>query len=198
MLSAALAGRLEPAGADVVRRRTGSVFFLERKNQEIFAHQVPERQATPHLNGQKSFCFFFFRKRRVLCFLPEAVNGCEVYDSLQLRPLLLCPARQAGGGQDWWRDATMERDRCRSTLHCGRRDRTGDRSARWREDAAERSVIPASESGARSRVMAALCCVYVHRDDANAASYAGRGMLMVAGAADRACYCCSSRVNVPA
>ena len=99
MLSVALAGRLEPAGADVVRRRIGSVFFLERKNQEIFAHQVPERQATPHLNGQKSFCFFFFRKRRVLCFLPEAVNGCEVYDSLQLRPLLLCPARQAGGGR---------------------------------------------------------------------------------------------------
>ena len=55
---------VEPASGPCCRGREESMFFLERKNQRTFAHGVPGPSHAAGVLWAKSFCFFFFRKRR--------------------------------------------------------------------------------------------------------------------------------------
>jgi lipoprotein-releasing system permease protein len=53
------------------------LFFLERKNQRTFVRSERRRCNRSVPNEQKSFCFFFFRKRRILMFnaFERAIAG---------------------------------------------------------------------------------------------------------------------------
>jgi hypothetical protein len=50
---------LPPAGKEA------SMFFFEKNNQKTFARLQARQTASKR---EKSFCFFFFRKRRILAY----------------------------------------------------------------------------------------------------------------------------------
>jgi hypothetical protein len=50
------------------------MFFFEKKNQKTFAYGLRLSRG-PRQHKQKSFCFFFFRKRRIFLVEVNAATG---------------------------------------------------------------------------------------------------------------------------